>query len=1306
MRHFTSVLTVAALLMLAAPMSVDAEKLSIDRQNSHNAKRVMAKLHHLSGARNVLERRLQRLKTPEVDARTPEMKATQAEIARETAEIKAKIAEVESRNMAVQANTTNVTTRDTRPGITSGVKQFFDAPHCSSSSTFRVLETRFHDVCARTDMSFVRRHWYDLGRANQAYNKFCTSACAGAINDLLQHTEGYTCFQSDVLTELRLFSALCQNAPKAPNAPPGPEVRCGAEVAVSGVFDGVTSHCEAGTMISNKNACQNDGACQWDNDMQMCQERITAQVIEKECSACYIKIVDVVSSDFNSICAKKSNQFCLPKLFEMNRILEHHNHSFSSAMLDAVCQDAVMVPCFRAMDVGYDNKDISEARRTWVSCMTLGVMSDAACTNNFQRVLQRIDTNVAFFSQLCTKNTTVVSNAPKYCYHVTQDTSAHKGCPATQASMATCDTGCASDSGRFLEEAGCCAPYVDFVPTVAPAQFPVSSSIAAPMSSALKRVDHDYVFFNVSMLETCSAKTLYNWQADSTCFNPAGQSGPITFWTVLNHAAVTSATPRQRDGLLFAMKLDIGKSAGVVVNDITVSLAAKTMDGVSGTEVSFTLRGTPASTADAKAQWDAAASHRVMTRSDEAIRLCRTCKPDTEASIVPKTFEKIPGAPVDSCNTATFYADYKALLTACGGGAVDAVFALATENLAAANQGWNAACNSQCLAEFKKLKGGPYKSCIPTDVSALGDLVNVGCTKDHNNNRCGAVLTVVGGTDCSALDETQCGTASQCRWNTKNSVCKDQFTEAFLKPKCDGGCITRMAATIGMNGDSFGKEARTLDNLFCSHDKKKLCLPMIQSDINMIDETGLTHDLVTKWCNPDNGARLRCAKRIFSAIASDTIAYAEEDFYHCVEAVMDDATVDHNNKINRIETNCIENVLAASISAVDQTDSMLNNMCAKNAAGNYCMQFVHKFENHTCLSNLLTQNSCPSTCTSSIDTDLTELGCCTGNLQEVYGFLPFANLPMEDVPEFETFEDYGEDIASGGNTLPKGAVTAYDFNGPQPGSAGGGAGVGFIPMGSDFAPLQNEDTIGSPKWYFFANYKTCVGGLGTDGATVYMPYHNTGDLIYKKCKKVRGSKSESRELNLGVAYDTITATPKKQKRFEKKLQTDLSVKLGLSRGDFPSLGMKRNEKQTINLGPVARRRATSSSASTSSITMQTESDSDTTASADAYDTAVTDGTLTLSSTTSLVKNECSNCTSTGSDYTSTSTTTTSSTLTAETNAASSSSSSSVVAATPEPTVSSSSSSAMSSSAAATGSGVAATSVAVAVIAATIAALAF
>jgi hypothetical protein len=481
MRHFSTVLTVAALLMLAAPMSADAEKLSVNRQNSHNGKRVMAKLHHLSGARNVLERRLQRLKTPEVDARTPEMKATQSEIARETAVIKAKIAEAESRNMAVQA-ATNVSDRNTRPGITSGVTQFFDAPHCSSASTFRVLETRFHDVCARTDMSFVRRNWYDLGRANQAYTKFCTSACAGSINDLLQHTEGYTCFQSDVLTELRLFSALCQNAPVPTNAPVGTKPnRCGAEVAVSGVFDGITSDCEIGSMLTDKTSCQGDARCQWDTDMQMCQEKITAELIAKECSDCYIKIVDVVSSDFNSVCAKKQNQFCLPKLFKFNEVLEAHNHSFSKAMFSEVCGDPVMVPCFRAMDVGYDNKDINEARNVYQGCIQYGVMSASACATNFQKVLQRIDTNNAFWSQLCTKNTTTGGNAAPsdYCYRVSQGaTENYNGCPYTQAAMSSCDSTCASENGRFLEEAGCCAAYLDFAPSVKAAQFPVFANNA------------------------------------------------------------------------------------------------------------------------------------------------------------------------------------------------------------------------------------------------------------------------------------------------------------------------------------------------------------------------------------------------------------------------------------------------------------------------------------------------------------------------------------------------------------------------------------------------------------------------------------------------------------------------------------------------------------------------------------------------------------------------------------------------------------------------------------------------------------
>ena len=564
--------------------------------------------------------------------------------------------------------------------------------------------------------------------------------------------------------------------------------------------------------------------------------------------------------------------------------------------------------------------------------------------------------------------------------------------------------------------------------------------------------------------------------------------------------------------------------------------------------------------------------------------------------------------------------------------------------------------------------------------------MNVGCMKDTSNKRCGAVLTVMAGQDCSMLDSVQCTAQSQCRWNTKTSSCKDQFTESFLKPLCDGGFITTMAATIGMNKDAFAKEAKLMDSLFCSKDGDKMCMPLIQNEINQIDEMGLTAHVVSSAC--ENHQKLRCMKRVYGALAQDSVGLAELDFYYCVETILDDGSIPQHQKVARIEYNCIENVLAATLSAVDQTNEMLNNMCSKNTNGSYCMSFPHKYENSTCLANMLFNNQCPYSCKTEIDNALTDIGCCSGNLQQVHGFVPFANLPQGDIPEFETFEDYGEDMGA-----PTHAGIGAQPQGPGylGAGSGSGTGTGMVPMPSGMTLGGGEDMIPQPKWYFFANYQGC---------SAYSGAHEVGKLVWRRCKKVRAATSNSRTLNLGLSYDTIAATDKKKNRFMKKLKYDLTIKLGMSQDDFPSFDIGQDSSRTINLAPAGappRRRATSTtSASATTFDIQTENTDDTTASTSAYDTAVAAGTLTLTSTIALVKNECSNCTSTGTDYTSVNTVATAATVTNAVAGSSASGSS----ATASPT-----SSSTSSTTTAAAGGAAMTSVLAAVLATLIAVLA-
>jgi hypothetical protein len=325
---------------------------------------------------------------------------------------------------------------------------------------------------------------------------------------------------------------------------------------------------------------------------------------------------------------------------------------------------------------------------------------------------------------------------------------------------------------------------------------------------------------------------------------------------------------------------------------------------------------------------------------------------------------------------------------------------------------------------------------------------------------------------------------------------------------------------------------------------------------------------------------------------------------------------------------------------------MLKNMCSRNKNDDYCMGFIDKYKDDSCLASMLDENKCTSDCVSKIDTIIDDLGCCTGNLQEVYGFLPFGLLPEEDIPEFEVFEDYGDDVIPDGAPQIERKQIERDVNGPQDSSAAGTRGRGRLDKPDDFDSNfdgGNDAKIDSPKWYFFANYATCPTTRK----------HKPGQLVYRKCMKRRSSLKLTKSLDLGVSYETVHSTTKKAARFAKKLTGDLAVKVGMAADDF-SNKLQKNEKKTINLrGP--NRRTTTTSATSSSVEMNSESDTDTQSSSDSYDSHVSDGTLTLTSTSALVKNECSNCTDSSADHTSVSTTSTSVSLTTQAAAGSSSS---------------------------------------------------
>jgi hypothetical protein len=209
--------------------------------------------------------------------------------------------------------------------------------------------------------------------------------------------------------------------------------------------------------------------------------------------------------------------------------------------------------------------------------------------------------------------------------------------------------------------------------------------------------------------------------------------------------------------------------------------------------------------------------------------------------------------------------------------------------------------------------------------------------------------------------------------------------------------------------------------------------------------------------------------------------------------------------------------------------------------------------------------------------------------------------------------NYGSGQQYGSNSGP--APTRQTKGKIGTGKGGASAGSGEELISGDFA-----------KFNFFANYMFCPGVTDTE----------LDNLLYKKCSKPRTADTISRTLTIGASKDTLASTPRKEKRFTKKLLSDIANRQGGASEEYPST--------TLSTGPGTRRQ---SSSTTVSFSYQGENAEDNAAAATAYDKAVESGSLTLSSTVTLVKNECSTCTTSGGDATGVVTTADSETLTSD-----------------------------------------------------------
>ena len=853
-------------------------------------------------------------------------------------------------------------------------------------------------------------------------------------------------------------------------------------------------------------------------------------------------------------------------------------------------------------------------------------------------------------------------------------------------STTTCSSACDTALSAFVTKAGCCVndQGSNYMGPWAAGDFPFyfnASNVPTMMMDDDKKDGA-----NLTSLEACSSvvSPLATATAAGSCSTNGSASESLTLNIRINYANYSAQTDKVKASVMGVVARSIAAQIGIGPRGLFPTNIINDTDSMIGSSTFvFTLWGSTQALTDlavahftalkthGAVQFDWNANHRIRTYCPGCLYIFSPWDSLDVHHTANEAFV-VSTAPADPCFVAEFFTMMQEMNVLCSNETETAAFNGQFYTAATAQAAWSLMCNGMCYKKVLEMRKSRFGQCLPKDFVMGLTMMATSCLTDDSDEGylCGVSLSLGSIVDCGdggddwdrrqtetasvggsytsgsyggsyggsysgsyggnygyIYRRAQCARKSHCNWNATSYECNEDVSKTtdLLNQVCNSGCVPKYAASLAAYDDEIALGATMLDSMWCAKDGNNLCYPRV---VNEFDDDDFSPATNLALCT--NSSKGRCYRKISNGMVSIVLAMSEKQFLRCLDSWGSWASPEY------VMYHCLSNFHQA-LAMIDQFEARASNMCVKNADGNYCLGYHGYYAKsaNACVRTA-TGGYCPINCGDEIDAVINEVGCCAGTLQEVYGYRTREQiirlLGDEVVPEKveEKELEFGDDDLSQrpqytgwgtvapttmpstttSNTTEAETTTAATTDAPTP--------VPTLSLGDNETRVEIEDI----KHGFIMNFARCYNSSFYNNKKIL-------GVLGKKCTKVRAGTRVSRSLALGISWATLKDDPKTRARIARKLIADLAIKMGLSRDDFIEYDIVEDTSRTITVTADARRMSeqqTTSSTSKLEFTVQAQNAEDTEAAASSYDTAVSEGTMTLPSTTKTVQSECSNCT--------------------------------------------------------------------------------
>lgn len=511
------------------------------------------------------------------------------------------------------------------------------------------------------------------------------------------------------------------------------------------------------------------------------------------------------------------------------------------------------------------------------------------------------------------------------------------------------------------------------------------------------------------------------------------------------------------------------------------------------------------------------------------------------------------------------------------------IFSLRPASLAEANTAVGAFCNGECGSYLKTIDT-QYLPCFPGEAQAFFEYSGFMCQQE-GSNYCGAVMMTISATGCQGTSSTSC-TGAGCSWDSSRRKCSFRATNTLLDGVCSG-CLDKFLAAYpkgGLLGPSARSGVETLKQTICSEVGDQWCYPLVQDIINGEDDfSELNAATMQTLCRTP--ATMACLRRISQAAIVSSKASAESMFRSCVTQCGSAASC--------VESQCKQAYRRFAESAAE-TDHVLASICLRNAAGQYCMQLAQNvsYETQPCVVTAMI-GGCNATCDPKVAEFVNGAGCCLGTLQQMMFGTPHVAV------------QYPAHTVTGTPAPTQAPQTAAPITYPTP-----LAPAGPVTAGS------GEVLVANPV----------SGGLEQLGRCASLaPTIKTKLAVQCAPPTVTPI---GRSLRVRISADKVEADPVFKERVTVSLTRDTAASAGVTMEEIRNAMVTRDTETQFTTASAAsthmRTLATVDGIRFSFQIVATDPEINRLAAAE-FDKQASSNTLVLSSTTSVVSNECTAC---------------------------------------------------------------------------------